>query len=217
MNYTELASEVPRILMAENSELTAFSTFADVVRRAHDQLVGLLDHDAFATSILNERISETGRIDLSALTPRVFEIRSMGLIMPDGSRRPVLPRGYEVMTTLFPAGTTGLPLFYASVAPLVVQVFPRPTAVAYVDLQVNREPPVASAATPDTVLTRDYARAHDAVVLRHAALFMKDWESADRYTAELTAALAEVNPQVARRRRDETTQRPRATENVSGA
>lgn len=212
MNFTDLQREVPRILMAQNSELTDCATMRGIVERATERVVNLLDHDAFAvTSIPDQTVKADGVLDLSAPVLRVLEPRAVYF-----GRRPLLMRSEDSLLALYPVATPGDPVYYAQTAPRVYRVFPAPGLPVTLSVRANVKPVPASPDQPDNVLTRDYARLHTAAVLLETALFMKSREDEERWAAELGAAAGELNPAVARRRRDETGQRPRRTENVQG-
>ena len=219
MNYNELLAEVPVVLRAQNSTLTNVNTFAGIVRDAVNQVVNLLDHEAFKTTISGQEIPTTGSFTLASVDPPVLEIRSIEIRLDDAASyptRPLIPRQVETLAALYPGGTTGAPQFYAETAHLVLQVFPRPASSVFAEVRVNQRPATLSVSSPTNVLTDRYPRILDNAVLRRAALFMKDYDALARYEAELAAAAQEVNAEVGRHRRDESSQRPRSTENVTG-
>lgn len=219
MNYTQLAAQVPGILMAENSELTDATNFQTIVNQAHDEVVNLLDHEAFQSTISNVAITAAATIDLTVYTPPVAEIRAVRIRVSAGSTFPTYDlkkRALETLSALYPTSAAGSPRFYAEYEPLKARVFPPPATTVYAEIDVNREPAVVTAASPTNLFTTSFPVVFDNAVLRRAAVFMKDWEAVDRYQAELTAAVAAANAEIGRHRRDETAERPRRTENVQG-
>jgi hypothetical protein len=219
ITYDELIRRAPEWLYAQNRSLV--DEMPAIVSQAHEQLINVIDHDLFRTVITGKTLDNTnlGTIDLSAESPRVLEIRGVRLRyrQSDDGWTPLLRRDLETMSMLYARNRPSRPLYYAEYSgPLVIKVFPAPRDVYDLEITANVEPPVLSPTQQTNIMSEWASRAVEKATFRQAAIFMKDWESAQAYEKEMMGAVTEANAQIQRRRRDDTGARPVETANVSG-
>lgn len=217
--YDEIVRRTPDWMYAQNRSLVA--EMPTIIAQAHEQLVNLLDHDLFRTVITGKKLeaSNNGIIDLSAETPRVFEVRALRIKYREGdSFTPIQRRDLEMLTMLYARNAPKRPLYYAEYSgPLVLKVFPAPREDYDLEITANVEPPVLTSENQSNIITREAFRAMERATFRQAALYMRDWQAAAEFEKEMGTALTEVNAQISRRRRDETGQRQIEATNVQGA
>lgn len=219
ITYDELIRRTPEWLYSRNRSLV--DEMESIVKQAHEQLINVLDHDLFRTIITGKVLNPAtfGVLDLSAEDPRVLEIRGVRVQYRQGDDdwTPLRRRDLETMSMLYARNRPTRPLYYAEYSgPLVIKTFPAPREAYALEITANVEPPVLSPATQTNIMSEWAPRAVEKATFRQAALFMKDWQMADAYKAEMVEAVTEANAQVQRRRRDDTGSRPVETTNVSG-
>jgi len=220
ITYDELIARVPKWLYAQNRSLV--NDMPEIVKEAHNQLIGVLDHDLFRTILTGKQATpaSNGVLDLSQEDPEVLEIRAVRVRYRNGDDdwTPLRVRDLEMLTELYARNRPSRPLYYAEYnGPLIIKFFPMPREDYDLEISANVEPPVLSATTQTNVMSQRAPRAVEKAVLRQACLYQKNWEDAQMYEKEMIAAVTEANAQVQRRRRDDTEQRPVEAANVSGA
>lgn len=225
ITYAELLVEVPVWLMAQNRDIS--DDIPEIVRNAHHTLMGRIDHDIFKavldTLVVGPPATPTpgtdySLLDLSADNLRVLEVRALRFdYMKEQERTPIERRELEFLTMLYSRNRPGRPRFYAEFpTPLKYRVFPYPNREYALEATANIEPPVLGPSQQSNVIAAKYPNVMLKACLREGALFMKNQKDAATYEAELTAALTEANLSTARKRRDETAQRPQETANAVG-
>jgi len=220
ITYDELIRRVPKWLYAQNRSLV--DEMPEMVSEAHNQLLGVLDHDLFRTILTGKQATpaSNGVLDLSQEDPDVLEIRAVRVRYRNGDDdwTPLRVRDLEMLTELYARNRPSRPLYYAEYnGPLIIKFFPMPREDYDLEISANVEPPVLSATVQTNVMSLRAPRAVEKAVLRQACLFQKNWEDAQMYEKEMAQAVTEANAQVQRRRRDDTEQRPVEAANVSGA
>ncbi len=205
MTYDDLIAAIPSTLMAQNRTLAEPDELQRVVRRAEDEIIERIDHDAFRARLDGHIVDPANHvIDLSQEARRVLEVRALQLVIPDGVY-PLERREVERLNALYFGGSMGMPRYYAEDDdPLLLRIFPRPDTTYSVNVSANIEPERLAPAVPQSVLTRTYPRLLEMMALKHGAHFMRNMGDEQRYGALADAALMEANAQLARRRRDET-------------
>ena len=152
ITYDDLIRRVPQWLYAQNRSLVL--DMDDIVRQAHDQLIGVLDHDLFRTIITGETMTAAsmGVLDLSAEDPPVLEVRSIRVRYRDGvdDWTPLQRRNLETLTMLYARNRPSRPLYYSEYnGPLIIKAFPAPKQDYELEIAANVEPPVLSQTTAD--------------------------------------------------------------------
>lgn len=204
--YNDIIAAAPIALMAQNRSVLDPATMQILVRQAEDEIIELLDHDAFRTTLQQPAVISPGTdvIDLSAEAPSVLEVRALRIAADDYSM-PMERRDIERLNALYPTGEPGVPRFYAEdEAPLVLRVFPPPDQEYRITVTANVEPLRLSPDIQTSVLSQRHPRILEMMVFKHLARFMRNSTDEARYGREAEAALMGVNTQFARRRRDET-------------
>jgi len=219
ITYDDLIRRVPQWLYAQNRSLVL--DMDDIVRQAHDQLIGVLDHDLFRSIITGETMTAAsmGVLDLSAEDPPVLEVRSIRVRYRDGvdDWTPLQRRNLETLTMLYARNRPSRPLYYSEYnGPLIIKAFPAPKQDYELEIAANVEPPVLSETQQTNTMSILAPRAVEKAVFRQAAIYQKNWEDAQVYEKEMIQAVTEANAQVQRRRRDETETRPVETSNIQG-
>jgi hypothetical protein len=220
LTYDNLLNETPLWLYAGNRALV--DNMPDVILKAERQLVLVIDHDLFRTTLpITTLPAGVSVVDLSDHDPLVMEVRGFRVRWRDGDDQwtPILPREAEYLTMLYSTQRPGRPKYYTQDGGfLQLQTFPTPDRDYDVEITANLYPPAlgGSPVVEENVLTKQFPRAFEMAVYRQAAIFMKDDAASARYDSEMMAAIPEANTQSARRRRDETGQRPHETANASG-
>lgn len=226
ISYTELVRRVPIGEFAENTDLVA--EMPAIIRQAEDTLYGRIDHDWLQTTLTGKTVgaapppnlSGTSDIlDLSAESPALLEIRGISIQYKTAAEyTPLERRSAEYLRMLYSRNRPGRPRFYCDDGHLKYRVFPFPAQLFTLKVTANVKLPYLAVTTQETNrFTTDTPRAIDRACMYHAAIFMKDMQAASVYEKEMDAALLESNLLAARRRRDETDQRPRETANAQGA
>lgn len=225
ITYDELVRSVPIWSYATNRELVA--EMPRIIADAEDELWLSIDHDLFQAVITGSVIGpppsptpgvDYSILDLGSVTPRIMELRAIRLAYRGQfDWVPIERRELEYLSMLYSRNNPARPRFYANYGgTLKFKVFPYPREEYDLELTANVRPLSLSAIVQTNQLTTDFPRAVEKACLRQAALFMKDAEGAATYLQEMNDALGEANMQMARRRRDETGQRPVETANASG-
>jgi hypothetical protein len=217
--YNQLIADAPLWLYANNRDLVA--TMPKIVADAHEQIIGILDHDLFRTLIPNKTLlaSNFGVLDLSAEDPRILEIRAIRMKYRSGADDwvPLMRRDLETLSMLYARNRPRQPTYYAAYSgPLVVKAFPAPDRNYDLQISANVEPPVLSPSQQTNIVAEQFPRVVEKATYRQAALFMKNWEDAKTYEKEMIDAVNEANAQIQRRKRDVTETRPVDTTNVEG-
>lgn len=217
MTYAELVAEVPEWMYAQNRDLVA--AMPEIVRDAHLQLFEIINHNFFRTRLTGITIPVTGELDLSAEDPAVMEIRAIRLrYRTDTEWVPIFRRDLEMLSTLYARNIPARPRYYAEAdGPLILQMFPTPSAAIEAEITCNQRCPILSPTTATNLLSTRADRALKAATIRQAALYMQDAEMIQTWDAEMTAAVNEINAAYGRRERDDTGERPRDTTNASGS
>lgn len=205
MTYDDLIAAVPIALQAQNRTLLDASELQRIVRRAEDEIIERIDHDAFRSRLTGRQVGPADdTIDLQPEDRRVLEVRAIQLITPEGVY-PLERREVERLNALYLGAWAGQPRYYAEDdTPLFLRVFPTPDVVYPVSISANIEPERLSPSTQQSVLTRAHARLLEMMTFKHGAHFMRNPTDEQRYGELADAALMEANAQFARRRRDET-------------
>ena len=219
ITYDELVRRAPKWLYAANRSLVG--EMDAIIQQAHDQLIGVLDHDLFRTIISGKQLlaSNNGILDLSSEDPPVLEIRGIRVRYRSGDDdwTPLQLRDLEMLTMLYARNRPSRPIYYAEYnGPLIIKAFPAPREDYDIEVTANVEPPVLSQAVQTNVMSQLAPRALEKAVFRQAAIFQKNWEDAAAYEKEMGQAVVEANAQIQRRRRDETEQRPVEAANIQG-
>lgn len=216
IDYDELIRRVPIWMIAQNRDLVA--EMPNIVQQAHEQLVGLIDHDLLKTRLPPIPVALDGLVDLTAVAPQVFEVRSLSIPYKDAGMVPLERRGLQYLQALYPKSKPGRPRYYAEDGEtLLLRMFPPPPVVLQCDVEANQEPPVLSPTNQTNLFGEKTPRALEMATIYRAAYFMKEWDTAQQYQTEMIAAVTEANSQVVRRRRDETDTRPIDTANRQGS
>jgi len=205
MTYDDLIAAIPPTLMAQNRTLAEPAELQRVVRRAEDEIIERIDHDAFRARLSPRTVSESApTMDLSQEPRRVLEIRALQLVVPEGLY-PLERREIERLNALYYGGSIGTPRYYAEDDdPMLLRVFPRPDTTYTINVAANIEPERLAPSVQQSVLTRSYPRLLEMMAFKHGAHFMRNMADEQRYGQLADAALMEANTQLARRRRDET-------------
>ena len=219
LTYDELVRRSPLWLYAGNRDVVAEMDV--IVSQAHDQIIGILDHDLFRTLITGKTLlaSNNGVLDLSAEDPRVLEIRAVRLKYRSGTDDwvPLSLRNLETLSMLYARNRPRQPTYYAEYSgPLIIKAFPAPDRNYELQITANVEPPVLSASQQTNIMTEQFPRVVEKATFRQVALFMKNWDDAKAYEKEMVDAVNEANAQIQRRKRDVTETRPVDTTNVQG-
>lgn len=220
ITYDDLIRRVPKWIYAQNRSLV--DDMPDIVQEAHNQLIGVLDHDLFRSIITGKQATpaSNGILDLSAEDPDVLEIRAVRVRYRNGDDdwTPLRMRDLEMLTELYSRNRPNRPLYYAEYnGPLVIKFFPMPREDYDLEITANVEPPLLTPTNQTNVMSTRAPRALEKAVIRQACLYQKNWEDAQMYEKEMAQAVTEANAQVQRRRRDDTEQRPVEAANVTGA
>lgn len=203
MTYDSLVAEIPVSIMGTNTALLA--NMGLVIRRAEDEIIERIDHDAFKTVLPPVIVDpDTPTFDLFTVNPVVLEVGSVRASF-SGLDVPLERREANRMIATFPGGDTGTPRFYAEEDyPLRFRVFPTPDTTYELTVRVNQAPTRLAPELQESVLTRLYPRLLENGVLKYAAQFQRNTADEQRYGAAFDAALGEINARLARRRRDDT-------------
>jgi hypothetical protein len=212
LTYDDMLEQVPVAAFARNNDLIA--EMPNAIRRAETYVVDRLDHDAFRMPPQDVTFGTDGA---ATLPDNVLELRAVRIRFRSSGWTPLLPRHEETLHALFAGQPPGNPRFYAQPAHGTVQIFARPSTATAGQLVYNAKPAELGPTVQTNLLTDDWEAVMRAAVLREAALFMNDQKLIPIYQAELADLLTAANMAVARRRRDETAERPRETANVRGA
>ena len=216
MTYADLIRDIPISLLAQNRTLV--DEMPMVIRRAEDEIILRLDHDAFR-SVLPNLVTLTpgdNTLNVGVLGFDVLEVRSLRL---DYQGVPVIleRRGVERMEAIYPTFEQGVPRFYAEdSAPLLFRVFPWPDSVYSVAVHANLAPQRLGPGQQTNLLTSRFPRLMEMAALKQGAIFMRNPADEARYTQLLDLALAEANSALERRRRDEGGVKVRSTSNIAG-
>lgn len=216
LTYNQIVTEVPITLMAQNRTLA--QNIDSIIRRAEDEIIQMLDHDAFRTVIATPFVVDPGTpvIDLNSNASPVLEVRAMRLDMGD-QQITLERREIERLRMTFNPFDQGVPRFYAEDdAPLVFRVFPIPDQAYNVTVTANVEPERLSLTVQQSLLSRKWPRLLEMAVLKQGAHFMRNPVDESRYTKLYEDALRDAALQLNRRRRDETGTKPQTTANVVG-
>ena len=218
MTYDELIALIPETLMAQNRTLVSALVLQNIIRRAEDEIIQRIDHEAFRTVINPAFTIGPGNptIDLSTQTNPVLEIRAVRRL-DNGIPVPMERREVERMNLVYAQGDTGEPRFYAEDdSALLIRLYPYPDTAYQVQVTANVTPARLSPVIQQSVLTRRFPRLLEHMALKHGAHFMRNPNDEQRYGNIAENALAEVNMQMMRRRRDETNAVATDTANVAG-
>ena len=216
LTYDDLVRDTPLTLQAQN--VTLVENMPMIIRRAEDEAILRLDHDAFRGRLPNLLTvgAGEGRLDLSTQPARIMEVRSLRVIV-DGTHYPLERRNIERMEAIYPRWSQGVPRFYAEDDGLFVfRLFPSPDESYQIEVHANLEPARLAPSVQESLLTRQYPRVTEMATLHQGAIFMRNTTDEQRYAANLDMALAEVNSAIARRRRDETGVKTVTTSNIGG-
>jgi hypothetical protein len=219
ITYNELIRRTPVWAYATNRDIVA--EMVNIVQEAHEQIIGILDHDLFRTLITTKTLTQSslGVLNLSAETPRILEIRAIRMRYRGGSDdwAPLMRRDLEMLSMLYARNRPRQPLYYAEYSgPLVIKAFPAPDRDYDLQITANVEPVVLSPSNQTNIISTQFPRVMEKATFRQAALFMKNWEDAKIYEKEMVDAVNEANAQIQRRKRDTTETRPVDTTNVQG-
>ena len=157
-------------------------------------------------------------IDLSSST-FFGEISSLWLSDPP-KRRILLPRAYDYCITLFAAGATGVPRYYAERTPGLFEAFPQPDARYFWAGTANLKTEMLGDSRQTNLLTDRFPTLLEYSCCIEGALWMKDKAATDLWLAAFTDLVTTTNDNVRRRRGDATTPappKPRSSENAGGA
>jgi hypothetical protein len=214
-DYDTLLARVPKWLYAQNQSLV--TDMPQIIQEAQDQIMGVLSHDIF-TVVAPLTASATGELDLTGLTPVPLEVRGIN-VLTGGRYVPIERRDFEMLSMLYPTNRGGTPRYYGeSNGPLIVQLFPVPAAPAVTRVRYNATPAYLTATAKTNAITTYAFRAMEKATMRQASLYMKDWQMAEVYKAEMTEAIVEANAQISRRHRDDTGTKPsNAPVNATGS
>lgn len=209
-SYTELAAEVPISAFARNQELIGH--MEQVIERAQIWVVNRLDHDAFRASRVAITIANDGIITKPA---DMLELRAVQLRYRGRGWTALRRRSEEMLETLYASEPPGFPTFYAETEDNYL-VFPKPSRDMEARVLYNANPPLLSPTVDTNVLTDDYPEVIRAATMREAAIFMGDASLIPVFSEETTEVLSAANAAIARKRRDETGQKPIETTNARG-
>ena len=222
LTFDTLVTNTPVQLMARNVDLIAAMPL--IIAQAERDMPPSVDHDLFRTSASLTLGSGLNSIDLTGGHPdtsrQILELRSIRC--GQGGARWMLPRrNLEAMTALYPfADARGQPLYYAvAEQELEFVVFPTPDADVNLNLMMNVLPPALATGSGNNtnIYTTHAAQLFEFRVFLRAAYYLKDQASIALYQGEVAQSTALLNAQLARRRRDETQERPIETANATGA
>lgn len=224
VSYDELLRRVPLWLYAENTALAA--EMPAIIGRAEDHLVNVLDHDIFQTVLTSKTIgaspvnvvTDDDKLDLSAETPRLMELRSIRIAYKGGADwTPVEPRNDEMLSMLYSRNRPARPRYYGQHGDqLKLKFYPFPDRVYTLKITANVMPVRMAVGVQNNKISTMFPRAFESAVFHQAAIFMQDQPMADKYQAEMMAAIPEANLASSRKRRDETGTRPIETTNAAG-
>ena len=217
MTYDDLIAAVPVALQAQNRALLDADELQRIVRRAEDEIIERIDHDAFRARLTPRQVGlGDDTLDLQTEDRRVLEVRAVQIETPEGIY-PLERREVERLNALYLGAWEGQPRYYAEDdTPLLLRVFPKPDMTYTVRVSANIEPERLSIGTQQSVLTRAHARLLEMMTFKHGAHFMRNQTDEQRYGMLADAALMEINAQYARRRRDETGVKSAQTANRVG-
>lgn len=213
--YDDLIAYAATASYAGNRDMT--DELPRLVRRAQNYLVLHMDHDLFADEVIETTINVDGMVDKSLFSTEFLDIRKL-MVKGRGDRPfPLLPRAENMLETLYASGKPGTPIYYARLRDREYKVYPAPYRPLDAILRVNVRPPMLGTKVQTNILTDYFSEAFEFALLREVAVFNIDQPQVQLYTAELQDRLTSANVQVSRLTRDETSQRPTETRNVTGS
>lgn len=212
--YDQIIAYAPLATFTSNRDTV--TEMPDIVRRAQDYVVGRLDHHLFRDVLLDTTFDASGDLDDSFFPEDILEIRSIAAEVRTGKFLPLRPRQQEVLEALFIMTPVGDPRYYAELTSGGWRAYPAPGREIAARVSVNIEPDVLSPTNQTNIISTKFPELMEFAVMREAAIFNLDQNLVALYTSETKEALTIANAQISRRKRDEVSQRPRDTSNITG-
>lgn len=213
VTYLSLLTDIPAALNAQNSEM--IDEMPAIIGRAERFVVGLLDTATLRTMPWEMTVAPG---ELLWLPDDFLEVRQVAYANPAGGWMPIFPRQEEMLRARFSGRPPApYPKYYAELYDRFLEMFPTPSIELCVRISANRRPPYLSECDPTNELTERHPDLLRAAALREGAVFMEDESQVAQYTQEAQSWAEISNRAAARRRRDESSQRPNDTSNVQGA
>lgn len=214
--YAEIIAYAPLATYLSNRETT--TEMPNIVRRAQEYITQRLDHDFFRASLSNTTAAaSTGIVDQSGWTETIMEVRSLSVEVRAGRFVPVRKRDINMLEALYIDAPVGTPMHYAEDADGQIIIFPAPSVAKAVKVTANVKEPTLSSTVGSNKISLEYPHLFEVAVAREVAIFNIDPTAAEIYTTQLQDLLTSANTQISRERRDEVSQRPTETRNVTGS
>lgn len=212
--YNDLIAYAPLAAFLQNRDTA--DQMPDIVRRAQTYVTRRLDHDFFRQSIPGAAADAAGIVTISVSEEDLLEIRSIA-IMKGTRPLPVHARDYDMLVMLYHDRPRGEPQHWAYNPDGAIQLFPAPGRPTVVAVSANVAEPVLTPAQQENRLSTQFPELMEQAVAMHVALFNLDQVATQLYSDQVADLLMVANSQISRGRRDETTQRPVETRNVTGS
>lgn len=212
--YDDIIAYAPVAAFLQNRDTIA--EMPQIVRRSQTYVTRRLDHDFFRHAFPGRTADATGVVTTGIDEGLLLEIRSISVVQGNRSH-PVHPRDFYMLEALFYDQPRGVPQFWAHTPSGEIRIFPAPGREVTVDISANIKEPVLSPSQQENRISVHHPELMEQAVAMHVALFNLDAQAAQMYSDQLTELLVVVNAEIARRRRDETSQRPIEARNVTGS
>lgn len=212
--YNEIIAYAP--LATFSSNRATVSEMPSIVRRAQNYITARLDHEFFRDVPVSTTVDAAGDVDDGAFPATMLEIRSISAEVRTGKFLPLRPRQQEVLEAIYIDGSKGSPRHYTKTSSGGWKVYPAPGRTMNVKVTINVAPNLLTAGNQTNEISLDFPELFEFAVMREAAIFNADQNLVSLYTQETNDALTAANAQIARRKRDEVSQRPRDTTNITG-
>lgn len=215
VTFSTLITETPQAIQAVNSAIVA--EMPAIIRRAEGMITSRINPDLFKKRFPLIFIDYGTRVvdlsaDLTIMGPREVYVAYGRLY------RPVIRRGRDYCRSLYPNDRAkDTPRFYAEAEPRVLEFFPFPKDGTQWEGMMNVKALPLGAGQDTNLFTNEVPLLLEHAVRMFASVWMHDQERAGTYSGLFEAELSEANNVIARRRRDEASERPRPKDNVAGA
>ena len=215
-NYSEITAYAPLASFTQNRDTTA--EMPQLVEQAQKWITDRLDHDFFQMTLTPDTMVGTnGVVDVSGFPDTLLEVRSVSVALRQGKFVPLQKRDLEMLMALYSDTGPGRPRNYAEHGDGALTIFPSPPAAMAVRVRANVAPAVLSVANPTNKISDEQPTLFKFALAKEVAEFNLDPQAAAAYEKKAEAELLATNMQISRWRRDEATQRPVETRNVTGS
>jgi hypothetical protein len=222
VTFDYLIARVPVALVASNLNWTA--ELPALIRRAELRVLRGCNPDLLKQKLTGTLGAASRVIDLSstATYPYFKALRELWLDVPGTSatppsRRVLLPRSHDYLTALYGNDlATSLPRFYCEAEIKRFELYPFPDAAYAWSAFANLEAVPLSPSNQTNLFTAELPQVLEQAAILEGAMWMKDTAAVQIWQEQLDRSLGDTGVEIARKRRDETTVRPRQTDNVTG-